>query len=180
MRGVINLVRLDGQRLAVPPQWQTNFSLLTDNAVGGRGERGSEGDYSEKIKSEGVGKWIYADTDTGGNKCGLEETGKAGKQGEKLIGSRLVSETHLMRTLISWFCFDLASIFDPTRTWWGENCKRLLQRLAQLHEQYKKKEVGKIRETGMAMRKCFIAFQTEITRQRRGKKHSLKCAKNVD
>lgn len=85
IRGVINRVRLDGQGPSVPSQWQTNFNLLTANAVGGRGERGSEGDNSEKIKSEGVGKWIYADTYTGGNKCCFEETGKAGKQGESWL-----------------------------------------------------------------------------------------------
>lgn len=128
-------------------------------AGGGRGA--SEGDYLVKIKSEGVGKWIYADTDTSGGWVVFgRDGGDRGGARLELIGSRVASETLVMQTLISWFCFDLAFHFDPTRLWWGKIAKRLLQRLAQRQKKYvgkkvRRKKEGKSKEVGSSVKMSY-------------------------
>lgn len=153
--------------------------------VAGCGVGGSEGDYLVKIKSEGVGKWIYADTDTSG------EWVVFGRDGEGVCvcvaGSKVradwikggigdTCDANSNQLILFWSGFS----FWPNKTVMRKNCKRFLQRLVERQKKKKlRKKTVEIKRTGRQRENVLLLSKMEITSQGRKKSHSLKYAKTL-
>lgn len=118
---------------------------------------GNEGDYSEKIKTEGVSKCMQIQITSGNEGC-FEETREARW---KLIGSRTVWVTVVMQPLISWFCFDLTSILTEWKVM-RENYQHLPQRWAPNSCIKRWRELGRQGTKSVTELWCLLAFHHEM------------------
>lgn len=101
----------------------------------------SGGDYLVKIKSEGVDKWIYADTDTSGEWVVFGSGGEGACGASKVRADWIKGgiedpcDANSNQLILFWSGFP----FWPNQTVMRKNCKRLLQRLAEQRKREEKK-----------------------------------------